>query len=232
MIVLTYCFRDAGVALAACLSTAAQQPLHPKCPASLTKILHSTPNQVLRTLELGSGCGIPGKTLASLRRNCLVWLTDIPEAMELLDDNIRISKTAPGSSLSSQVLIWGQELPTDIRQEKFDLVLVSDCTYNTDSIPALVKTLSDLVFQSPSILIVVATKVRHPSERVFFDLMANAGMKEFELVTVALRTGSFEADDDDDQNEYVDIHIFPGSEVSSQASDELGETAGERFIEI
>ena len=185
-----------------------QQPLDARCPPSLKKLLHPTEPRALRALELGSGCGIAGKTLAMLQPNCHVWLTDLPEAMDLLQLNIQESTNAAGSRLSKQVLIWGRDFSLDIGQERLDLILVSDCTYNTDSIPALVETFTVLLSRSPAALIIVATKVRHASEIVFFDLMADAGIIQFEQLTVPLPSGC------DEEDENANIHLFRHREAS------------------
>lgn len=213
MICFTYCFRDGGVALSACLSTAVQQPLHARCPQLLAKLLHPAQPRVLRALELGSGCGIAGKTLASMQPDCHMWLTDLPDAMELLQLNIQESTTAPGSRLMGRVLVWGQDSLLEFVQEQLDLILVSDCTYNTDSIPALVETFTNLLSQSPAALIVVATKIRHATEKVFFDLMEDAGIAQIDHLAIALPSGP------DDEDEVADIHLFGHHEALTQAAE-------------
>lgn len=144
-----------------------------------------------------------------------MWLTDLPEAMDLLQLNIQESMVAAGSRLLGQVLIWGEDFSVDTGQEQLDLVLVSDCTYNTDSIPALVGTFATLLSQSPAALIVVATKIRHASELVFFDLMANAGIVQVERLTILLPSGC------DEEDENADIHFFRHREASAQTAEEM-----------
>ena len=186
-----------------------QQPFHARCPLSLQKLLHPIQPRVLRVLELGSGCGIAGLTLASLQPNCHMWLTDLPESMDLLQLNIQESIPAAGSQLLGQVLVWGQDFSLDTGEEQLDLILVSDCTYNTDSIPALVKTFATLLAQSPAALIVVATKVRHVSELIFFDLMTDAGIIQVEHLTIPLPSGC------DEEDENAEIHIFRHLQAST-----------------
>ena len=124
--------------------------------------------------------------MATTFPNSHVIMTDLPEATEILGLNIVHAKAAAGSRLEKGVLDWNGTVPEDITEKTFDLIVVSDCTYNCDSLPALVKTLAALVFQSPQALIVVSMKVRHESELVFFDLMSEAGLKMFEQVYVPL----------------------------------------------
>lgn len=72
-------------------------------------------------------------TLAALLPNCRVVLTDLPEAQEIVEQNISTLATdlRNGSSLSFAELDWDAELPASL--PGFDLVLASDCTYNSDS---------------------------------------------------------------------------------------------------
>ena len=116
-------------------------------------------------------------------------LTDLPEAMELLECNISQAKAAKGAELSKTVLDWEAELPQLIKTRNWDLVLVADCTYNTDTIPALVRTLSALISVSPKARIVVFTKTRHSSEALFFDLMREASLITTDQQNIELRDG-------------------------------------------
>jgi hypothetical protein len=54
-------------------------------------------------------------------------------------------------------------------------VFVADCTYNPDVVPDLVTTLARLADANREVKVVVAMKVRHESELVFFDLMKESG---------------------------------------------------------
>ena len=140
----------------------------------------------LNTLELGSGCGIAGIAFAQLWPQCQIFLTDLIEAMEVLESNIGKAAPAAGTKASCAVLDWGEAFPKALRSTLFDVVLVSDCTYNSDSIPALVKTLSMIAATSPDVLIVVSLKVRHSSEAVFFQLVFAAGFREIGHTSVSL----------------------------------------------
>ena len=131
-----------------------------------------------RVIELGSGCGIVGLQLVQACCKAQVLLTDLPEAMEVLERNISIANFAPGSQVSKAVLNWDENVPEAIAVQTFDLVLVSDCTYNSDSIPALVRTLASLTERSPEALVVVSMKVRHASEAIFHELVLEAGLRE------------------------------------------------------
>lgn len=159
------------------------QRLQTQCP-SFCKLLLPTPSRTLNVLELGSGCGIVGKALALTRPNCHVILTDLPDAMDLIQDNIADSQLASGSRLSSMILDWDQDLPAAVMSQQLDLILVCDCTYNTDSIPALVRTLAALIARSPAATIVVANKIRHDSELSFFHQVRDVGLAEVEEMTI------------------------------------------------
>lgn len=140
-----------------------------------------------KVLELGSGCGIVGLQIAHLCPSSEVLLTDLHEAMGILDYNVKKSGLlSRRGKVATTVLDWDAALPDEMSRAKYDLVIVSDCTYNSDSIPALVQTLTAIVSSSPAALIVISMKVRHDSEAIFFDLMAEAGLGEIEHSTIPL----------------------------------------------
>ncbi|KAG0156377.1 Methyltransferase-16, putative [Penicillium digitatum] len=145
----------------------------PKIPA-LKQVLSNVRNQPLQVVELGAGCGIAGIALASMLPNCSVLLTDLPEVEDIITRNINAARLATLSSLHYQNLDWDNP-PEELCPRPIELILVSDCTYNADSLPALVSTLDRLVRTSPEAIILVALKRRHDSETIFFDLMGSAG---------------------------------------------------------
>ena len=162
--------RDAGLALVAYLG----DTLHGK-PTSDNQTPWITLSK-LNVLELGSGCGVVGIALAQMVPCCNIWLTDLPEAMDILNHNVSEANPAHQSKLEITPLEWESSLPSIIEGQIFNLILVSDCTYNADSLPSLVQTLSILISCSPDSHIIVSMKVRHPGEKVFFDLMSKSGL--------------------------------------------------------
>ena len=168
----SYCLRDAGLALVAHMQSILKES--PKEMSRLGHILHLERSKQVKVLELGSGCGIVGIGLAQLMSKCNVLLTDLPEAMDIIGFNISRAQPAESSWLAGAIFDWNQASSNAISGQQFDLILVSDCTYNPDSLPALVRTLSGLMSQSGDTSIVVSMKVRHSSEAVFFDLMSEA----------------------------------------------------------
>lgn len=125
----------------------------------------------LNVLELGTGCGVVGIATAYCFPNAKIQISDVPEAEELAVYNVDLARIKVGERLEYQNLDWELPIPDTVKTEGLDLVLVSDCTYNTVSIPYLVSTLVSLLEKSKNALVVVATKRRHESERLFVDLM-------------------------------------------------------------
>jgi hypothetical protein len=68
--------------------------------------------------------------------------------------------------------------------------------------PALVNTLRRLADLHDKIVVGVAMKMRHDSERVFFDLMAEAGFRETALLEYPL-PGDVELGED-----HVYLHVY------------------------
>ncbi|KAI0893048.1 putative methyltransferase-domain-containing protein [Annulohypoxylon nitens] len=154
-------------------------------------------------LELGSGVGILGITLALIIEKAAiaqgrtlseatVLLTDLAEAEERALSNISRAEAVLSSSstASSTVTLKYENLDWDegrhgqfgplASSRPWDLVILSDCTYNVDSLPALVGTLSAFHAANTKYArnqertktsVILATKPRHSSEQALFGLL-------------------------------------------------------------
>lgn len=176
----------------------------------LEYVLISATYRKLHVLELGCGCGSVGISIAQSVPDCDVLLTDLPEVTDLVEANIERMKPAIASKVNFEPLDWEQTLPDKLQHRTNDLIIVSECTYNTDTLQPLVSTLVALTARSPKAVIVVSTKTRHESEAAFFDMMTSAGMVEDGSIRVALPgvPGSGYADGATD----VGLHVFHGRE--------------------
>ncbi|KAI3325788.1 hypothetical protein HD806DRAFT_491226 [Xylariaceae sp. AK1471] len=189
---------DAGVVTSAYLVDACSSP------ESIRTVL-PIDNETVNVLELGSGVGILGITMASILpeaaaaqgktlKDAKVLLTDLEEAEQRARSNIVKAKTALvfDDTDGANVKIEYENLDWDEgRQGHFgsltaatlwDLVVLSDCTYNVDSLPALVGTLSALHSSKQrhhgaendglvKSSVLLATKPRHSSEEALFGLL-------------------------------------------------------------
>ncbi|KAI5863677.1 putative methyltransferase-domain-containing protein [Durotheca rogersii] len=188
----------------------------------------------LHVLELGAGVGILGISLAaalatSVRSSpaaATVLLTDLPEAEERARANMAAAETAlarwrrqardaPGRrevALRYENLDWdaarhGALGPAAAAARPWDLVVLSDCTYNADSLPALVGALgalharADGGARAPSVLL--ATKPRHASERALFGLLEDAAWRYRVVRSVPLPKP-----DGEGQDERVDVYLL------------------------
>ncbi|KAI1642620.1 putative methyltransferase-domain-containing protein [Daldinia loculata] len=183
-------------------------------------------------LELGSGVGILGITLAQVIERAVVrghtsskatvLLTDLSEAEERARSNISRAKAAlshinpSGSTVALQYedLDWDEgkhgQFGTLASARPWDLVVLSDCTYNVDSLPALVGTLSALhtanlkypgVEEDAKTFVILATKPRHSSEQALFGLLTTDGWQHNVLKSIPLpKLG--------EEGEAVDIYLL------------------------
>eukprot|EP00927_Polykrikos_kofoidii_P050390 TRINITY_DN44307_c0_g1_i1.p1 TRINITY_DN44307_c0_g1~~TRINITY_DN44307_c0_g1_i1.p1 ORF type:complete len:307 (+),score=33.91 TRINITY_DN44307_c0_g1_i1:43-921(+) len=116
-----------------------------------------------RILELGSGTGWLGMTLAKHLPNASITLTERPEGMcQLQEACARFSKIAGGPSrLQAEQLDWRDYLPhheklgplSFLHREEFDVVLGSDLiwSYETaESYPSVVRALLDMPNGNPA----------------------------------------------------------------------------------
>lgn len=152
----------------------------------------------LRILELGSGVGILGIGLAKIMfeaskadsmvtafRQATVLLTDLPEAEERARANIELADVGfPKSDyLEYANLDWldGEKgkFGADLNSKRYDLIMLSDCTYNVDMLPALVGTLTALqaATRQKTQRVLLTKKTRHQSEELLFDLLKDAGWR-------------------------------------------------------
>ena len=174
--------------------------------APLHKLLQRGRGAKLNVVELGCGCGIVGLGVSKLLPKAQVYLTDLDEAREVVEHNIHDNVSPDENRVQFEKLEWGLEPPSSIERESFDLILIADCIYNADSAPLLVGTLEKLTRTSPKAVIVMATKVRHSSEAIFFDLMSQAKILQAGHTVMPLPNG--EEADVAGAAEHVDIYIF------------------------
>lgn len=162
----------------------------------------------LNVLELGCGVGVLGIGIANLLCTVIgaqgiepsgcttrVLLTDLPEAEERANANIRrFQEPVLPDLLLTEVayenLDWEDgargTFGTLVASRFWDYVVLSDCTYNVDSFPVLVGTLSALhrhnqahpsaaAGDAVSTKVILSTKPRHDSEKALFGLLATEG---------------------------------------------------------
>lgn len=163
-------------------------------------MLQSASSRVVTVVELGSGCGTVGIWLGRYSTNFDVVLTDLPEAEDIVRKNIAENEVR---SVAFEALDWEEPIPQTVRGLAVDLIVAADCTYNPDSSPALVRTLTSLSSQSAGAVVVVAMKKRHPSEDIFFELMAEANFAVAAHLALPLPSGGEEEED-----EVVDVFEF------------------------
>lgn len=174
--------------------------------------------KALNVLELGTGCGIVSATLSYLLPYARFIATDLEEAKDIAEKNLARNRTEeidridptqnkhlPDADSSYEVLDWTEELIGRVAERKWDLIVVADCTYNSDVVPDLVKTLRRLADRSPEVLIAVSLKWRHDSEAVFHDLMKKNGLVVINKHTE--RCGNFDVDATGKEEE-VEVYLF------------------------
>lgn len=182
----------------------------------LERALITATYKKLNVIELGCGCGVVGIALSQTIPDCDVLLTDLPEVDELVARNIEAASPAMSSHIEFAALDWEAPLPSTVQSRNFDIIVAAECIYNTDSIPPLVKTLSALVQRSPKAVVVISTKFRHDSERLFHDLAAKAGL--IESSSAKLPLPGEPGHGYGDFSTHVDLHILHGKHYKSTFS--------------
>jgi predicted nicotinamide N-methyase len=206
---------DAGLAMTAYLS-ALSDSSSSTSSSWFTNLFvsHSTSFSPLRILELGCGIGTVGIAMAMLLPNVQVLLTDLPDAMPILELNTasNLPFLERGSTLAQCPYDWYDAVPPEtLASTKFDLIVVSDCTYNLDSLPMLVRALNTLLARSPGAKVVLSTKFRHPDEKAFFDMMAKAGEEsgvEELMERHGMQVSDVVTNPYDERLEHVDFYVY------------------------
>jgi hypothetical protein len=148
----------------------------------------------LNILELGCGVGVLGIGMARIlsmgqpRAATHILMTDLPEAEERARANMARQGDA-AVQLDFEALDWEDAkhgtFGDKVQSRPWDLVVLSDCTYNADMLPPLVKTLSAIHSHSArqsahaeepvKTEILLATKPSHSYDKIFLDLMSADG---------------------------------------------------------
>jgi len=207
--------RDGSLALTAYIDQVVALQAETSMPL-LERALITATYKKLNVIELGCGCGVVGIALSQTVPDCDVLLTDLPEVDELVARNIGVASPAMSSHLEFAALDWDAPLPAAVQSRNFDIIVAAECIYNTDSIPPLVKTLSALVKRSPKAVVVISTKFRHDSERMFHDLAAKAGL--IESSSAKLPLPGEPGHGYGDFSTHVDLHILHGKNYKSTFS--------------
>jgi predicted nicotinamide N-methyase len=197
--------RDAGLVLSSLISflIAKEEPRYPATILpKLTLVLHT---KGIKVLELGTGCGIVSIALAHSHDSADITMTDLKDAQNIAQLNINTNEPPKTSTsfLSYRNLDWSEALPYSVFQTKFNIILVADCTYNPNSVPFLVDTLSSCADKDPEVLICVAMKIRHDSEIIFFQLMQRRQLGVVETLKLDLPVLGLP-----DNGEQIEIWVF------------------------
>ncbi|KAI9767585.1 MAG: hypothetical protein M1840_005622 [Geoglossum simile] len=183
---------------------------------SLRETLAIAKKKCLNCIELGTGCGVVGLGLAQALPNCNVLLTDLPEAEDIVKWNMLATRPASNTVISFEVVDWEEDLPISVSSTEFDLILVADCTYNPSSVPSLVRVLATLAARSRNATVLLAHKVRHSSEAVFLEHIADAGFFQDDHVAIPLPSNEGIWSPDDSGN--VDLYSFHTSNRDTSPS--------------
>ncbi|CAM1502425.1 Fc.00g044090.m01.CDS01 [Cosmosporella sp. VM-42] len=228
---------DAGVVALCAIAGITTLPEHESsqhaCMKAVQDIFRMQPS--IHVLELGCGVGILGAGLGAVYPRlapgkCTILMTDLEEAQGRARGNIdRLEREAsqlaePRVRYLYENLDWengrqGQFGPL-AKSHPWDLVMLSDCTYNVDMLPALVETLSAIHANNrtlvmpgqrfPPTRVFLATKPRHETEQALFDLLLRDDWEMLHKLVLPLSVlGS--------QPESVELYLFEKSR-SSHAS--------------
>ncbi|KAI9980102.1 hypothetical protein PInf_026700 [Phytophthora infestans] len=157
------------------------------CARAMVLFFEVEPHLVTQrhVLELGAGPGAVGLALASTCEVSSLLFTDLESVVPLTRDNARfaarhhesIATLIASNRLNVQPLRWGEPLDDNIASRRVDVVVASDCLYESASHSALMSTLqelTDISERDPASqhlpIVLLAFKQRIPeNEKLFFE---------------------------------------------------------------
>eukprot|EP00039_Didymoeca_costata_P003308 m.66759 g.66759 ORF g.66759 m.66759 type:complete len:296 (-) comp11833_c0_seq3:637-1524(-) len=137
---------------------------------------------VTSVIELGAGCGgLPGIVSAVLGGK--VTLTDaMPGVLEILKLNLTQNQLIKPPAVEQLNWLtwdrWFRELSTS-----FEMVLVGDCVYDLDLVPALVCTMHKCVSEGGVILCTIDTSIDRNAAVSEFKRLCNLGFDNVQQIT-------------------------------------------------
>lgn len=125
----------------------------------------------------GSGTAIAGIYAAHALSPTLMYLTDLPEAVSSIQDNVDRQQWDNRQKVVVEALEWGKDQQV-MDNDNLDLVIISDLLYNQSSHDLLIDTLQRLMDRHPGLQTLLIYKPRYPNEeRVFFDKIQKLGWR-------------------------------------------------------
>ncbi|KAG3111109.1 hypothetical protein PI124_g11058 [Phytophthora idaei] len=157
------------------------------CARAMVSFIEAEPQFAAQrhVLELGAGPGAVGLALASACEVSSMLLTDLESVVPLTQDNARFAAQQDASiatliatnRLDVRPLCWGEPLDDTIATRPVDVVVASDCLYESALHSALLSTLTDISKRDQQAqasrhlpIVLLAYKQRVPErEKVFFE---------------------------------------------------------------
>ncbi|KAL9086016.1 MAG: hypothetical protein Q9159_004409 [Coniocarpon cinnabarinum] len=188
--------------------------------------------KTLTVLELGCGCAplsvsltttlLPLLTHSLSNFHLDITLTDLPEAEDMALSNINHMPKLNHISTAFVPLDWEdvaaassptKSIPKSLQGKSLDLIMASDVTYNPATSPSLAKTLSalsrsSLAFSESEPLVLVAMKVRHEDEDVFWGEMEQARFIVVQSTGIWCPDFEFEEAVEECEGEWVQVYLF------------------------
>lgn len=121
--------------------------------------------------QIGSGTGLVGIYAAELFKPKKVYLTDLADALEIMQQNVDLMNTNTVEMIVKE-LSWGPKKSQEYSD--VNLVLLTDVLYNQGSHDVLLETL-DWILDNDNAKALLTYKERNPDEREFFTKVEKRG---------------------------------------------------------
>ena len=166
----------------------------------LHEIRELIPPGINKVLELGAGTGLVGISAACLWRTD-VLLTDLPEIVPNLQQNLELNQTLISSSqggVESRALDWGDETNNpSSEQDKFMVILAADPIYSPDHPKMLVSTVHRWIHWTHQARFIVELPLRDRYDEERQQLREELQQRQFVLVAEGTDIGYDDWQDQD-----------------------------------
>jgi len=134
-----------------------------------------------RVLELGSGTGAVGISVASLFGSS-VTVSDLPALLPLLQHNVRLNNVENIVRVSE--CRWGSSQANLLDSPSYDIVILCDCVYLADSLELLVQTIVQRTTTIGSVVLFVNERRDDALENRFLNLLQENGRFKREPISI------------------------------------------------
>ncbi|KAL6933022.1 uncharacterized protein HGUI_03826 [Hanseniaspora guilliermondii] len=153
---------------------------------TLFNLIPTKLDETIKILELGSGTGLVGVSIVKKLQmkqlsNWRLYLTDLPEIVGNLRENIILNNVNINDNVLCEALDW--QIPSEFKSKtninKFDYVVVCDCLYSPEHPNLVANAIDEFLSEHGLLYIELPLREKYEDERNnLWDLLKKKGLKK------------------------------------------------------